>query len=165
MVGVTPYNGNADTETFIRDVEAALVAEFGRRAVTRGKIAFRVRESRLTLPADVVPCFSYRLIYGRNLDGSPRYQPGHCVFPQGENRIENYPQQQYDNGVARNNQTGYRYKHLVRILKRLENELVDHGLVGKLPSYLLECLVFNVPPDAFGYPNYTDDLRAAYNPS
>jgi hypothetical protein len=67
--------------------------------------------------------------------------------------------------VAKNNQTGYRYKHLVRILKRLENELVDHGLVGKLPSYLLECLVFNVPPDAFGYPNYTDDLRAAYNPS
>jgi len=83
MVGVEPYSGSYTKEAFKRDVEAALVAEFGRRAVTPGKIAFRIRESRLTLPADVVPCFSYRLIYGRNLDGSPRYEPGHCVFPQG----------------------------------------------------------------------------------
>lgn len=69
-IDVTNYSGGYTQEAFEHDVEAALVAEFGRRAVTPGKIAFRVRESRLTLPADVVPCFSYRLIYGRNFGGS-----------------------------------------------------------------------------------------------
>ncbi|RKW85922.1 nucleotidyltransferase, partial [Corynebacterium diphtheriae] len=32
-------------------------------------------------------------------------------------------------------------KKTVRILKRLENELVAKGLTEEVPSYLLECLI------------------------
>ena len=159
-LGISDYTGDYSVEQFKDDVEDALVAAFGRRAVERGNIAMRVRESRTTLPADVVPCFEYHLIHGRGFLGQPLYRQGHRVYPDSGSPIENYPQQQYDNGVAKNIQTGHRYKHLVRIPKNLENEVVDKGLLNDLPSYLIECLVFNVPDNAFGHATYMADLRA-----
>jgi hypothetical protein len=159
-VGRSAYTGDYSVEQFKDDVEEALVEAFGRRAVKRGNIAMRVRERSTTLPADVVPCFEYHLIHGRTPLGEAVYRQGHRVYPDSGSPVINYPQQQYENGVAKNTRTGHRYKHLVRILKNLENEIVEQGLIKDLPSYLVECLVFNVPDDSFGHPTYMADLRA-----
>jgi hypothetical protein len=158
--GLGSYSGDYSVAQFKDDVEAALVKAFGRGAVKRGNIAMRIREGKTTLPADVVPCFEYHLVHGRTPSGDAVYRQGHQVQPGKGSPMVNYPQQQYDNGVAKNTTTGHRYKHLVRILKNLENELVNEGLLKELPSYLVECLVFNVPPDAFGHSTYVADLQA-----
>ena len=53
----------------------------------------------------------------------------------------------------KNDATGRRFKAVVRILKRLRNEMVDNGhkVAGPIPSYLIECLIWNVPNEGFGH--------------
>ena len=41
------------------------------------------------------------------------------------------------------------WKHIVRILKRSENDLVDSGQIEALPSYFMECLMYQVPDHYF----------------
>src|SRR5207248_1568316 len=70
-----------------------------------------------------------------------------------------WPQQQYECGVRKNTATGRRYKRMVRALKRIENELVKAGLLKELPSFFMECLVYNVPNSEFGHQTYSQDMR------
>jgi hypothetical protein len=141
----TPYKGGYTYVEFKADVEAALVDYYGESAVTRGNIAMRVREKRTTLPADVVPCFEYHYVYDVDSYGHPLYYKGTRVYKDSGKYIHNWPEQQRLNGITKNNATGRRYKRMVRALKRLENELVARGEIDELPSFFMECLVYNVP--------------------
>jgi hypothetical protein len=50
---------------------------------------------------------------------------------------------------------------MVRALKRLETLLVKEGkLSSELPSFLMECLVYNVPNEKFNHKKYVDEMRA-----
>ena len=70
---------------------------------------------------------------------------GSCVWPKtGLTKIVNWPDQQLANGRAKNQRTGQRYKNYVRALKNAENVLVKAGTIKAKPSYLMECLVWNV---------------------
>jgi hypothetical protein len=140
-----PYKGGYTHEKFKRDVEEALVDYYGASAVTRGNIAMRVREKKTTLPADVVPCYEYHYVYDVDAYGSPLFHQGTRVYKDSGGYIHNWPEQQRINGIAKNNATGRRYKRMVRALKRLENELVTRGTIDELPSFFMECLVYNVP--------------------
>src|SRR5436190_606082 len=57
--------------------------------------------------------------------------------------------------------TSRRYKRVVRILKRLENEMVDQGVIDVVPSFLIESAVWNVPNSSFDYSTWTARVRAA----
>jgi hypothetical protein len=159
--------GNVDTldtytvAEFKADVRAALETAFGKTAIKVGKIAYRVRERKTTLPADVVPCFELRR-YDRIVSRRPIWHQGSRIFPSGDSYIDNFPQQQLDNGNDKNKptRTNRRYKRMVRCLKKLQTLLVDEELLDKeLPSYLVECLVYNVPDGGFGNSTYKDDMR------
>ena len=67
------------------------------------------------------------------------------------------------NGVEKNDATGRRFKAVTRILKRLRNEMADEGYAAAVPisSYLIECLVWNVPNEAFGHSELKADVRWA----
>jgi hypothetical protein len=159
-VGIPPNTDPYTRAEFKRDVQMALEAAFGKTAVKPGRIAYRVREKKTTLPADVVPCWEYRR-YDRRGFWGPVYQQGTRVYPSSGDHIDNYPAQQLKNGREKNNRTGNRYKRMVRALKRLENLLVASGqLSDELPSYLIECLVYNVPDNDFGHSTYRADMRA-----
>ena len=142
------------------DVEQALKAHFGGGAVTRGKKAFDVHENTYRIDADVVPALEYRWYYR---DSSQRVQQvsGVAIFPDAGLRIENYPEQHYTNGVAKNGRTGRRFKDVVRILKRLRNEMNEEGVrsATNMPSFLIESLVWNVPDEGFDRGEYSDDVR------
>lgn len=155
-----PYGGVAGAAKFKADVEHTLQQHFGSRAILRGNLSLRVREKKTALPADIVPCFSYRYITGSDWRGNLTYREGTRLYPDQGSYIHNWPKQQYDCGVSKNNATGRRYKRMVRALKRLENQLVDAGILSALPSFLMECLVYNVPNDQFGHPDYTADMRS-----
>jgi len=162
-IGLSPsdddYSGN--TKKFKDDIEAALKKTFGASSVTRSDKAIKVHAKSSSIDADVVPCFEYRRYHARGAGGRFLYHQGTMLFPDsGGGRLINWPQQQYENGVAKNKATGGRYKDMVRVLKRMENKLVEEGLIGELASYFLECLAYNVTNDAFGHSTYVADLQA-----
>jgi hypothetical protein len=146
---------------FKNDVEAALRSYFGPGSVTRGKKAFDVHANTYRVDADVVPCFEHRRYHGT--PEKPWCLFGAQLRPDDGGVIVNWPRQNYTNGVERNGDTGRRFKALVRILKRLRNEMLDKGrkVAEPIPSYLIECLVWNVPKEGFGHETYWEDVREA----
>jgi hypothetical protein len=93
---------------------------------------------------DVVPSFAFRQYY-RDWWWGTRYHEGTKTRRVDGSWVVNFPEQQLENGRSKNQSTNGRYKHQVRILKRIENELVKISKIGELPSYFMECLVYNVP--------------------
>ena len=145
--------------TFKNDVEAALRSYFGTGFVTRGKKAFDIHENTYRIDADVVPCFEYRRYHK-----DKSYLQGTAFIPDGGSRIINWPDQNYENGVAKNKETGQRFKDVVRIIKRLRNKMDDEKIAAAkpIPSFLVECLVWNVVPnDRFGHDSYKADVRSS----
>jgi hypothetical protein len=142
---------------FKRDVNSALEDYFGAEHVTPGKKAFDIKENTYRIAADVLPCFEHRRYYA---DGT--WLTGIGFIPDKGSRIINFPDDHYANGVSKNTDTGGRFKDVVRILKRLRNKMNDEGIAAAapIPSYLIEGLVWNAPPDAFGHDTYTAEVRS-----
>lgn len=153
--GTYPYTD------FKNDVEAALVSYFGRGSVVRGKKAFDVHANSYRIDADVVPCFEHRRFMGTPL--SNWHETGTELQPDNGGKIVNWPRQNYANGVSKNDITGRRFKAVTRILKRLRYEMVDegHASAEPIPSYLIECLAWNVPNGLLGNASLQDDVRNA----
>lgn len=137
-------------------ISDALVAKFGRGNVTKGSKAFDVHSNSYRVDADVVACFEYR----RYLDGGG-YIIGNQFFAGDGTKIINFPEQHYANGVTKNTATGRRYKRVVRILKRLNAQMENDGIKGldNISSFLIECLVWNVPNENFNNATYSVDTE------
>jgi hypothetical protein len=135
------------------DVEAALVAGFGRAAVKNGNKAFNVRENTYRVEADVVPCFEYRHYLVEY--GQLKYEEGTCLIARDGTFITNFPMQQHRNGLRKDESTHYRFKPMVRAVKKLCCEMADEGIGAAKPmkSFLLESLVWNVSDDTFTAPS------------
>jgi hypothetical protein len=134
----------------------ALISHFGSAAVTRGNKAFDVRENTYRLEADVVPCFEYRLY---RVDGS--YIEGVAFNTDSGQFIVNWPLQNDVNGIKKNSLTGHQFKAAIRALKCMQYEMVENGLQDSqvLPSYLVQCLLWNVPNEDFNTGKMTGDIR------
>ncbi len=162
--GLTAYSGPFRTSSGATNIAAfknavgdALVGAFGSGAVSRSNKVFTVRESSRSLAADVVPCATYRKYWSprRFIEGIrllPDNDPGYWVT--------NYPDQHYRNGVDKNEATTMRFKKLVRILKNLENQMVDEGVCPVVASYLIESLVFNCPDSCFASSTWAARVRS-----
>ncbi len=141
---------------FKDEVAAALSAYFGYRAVTRGNKAFDVHANTYRVDADVVPAFDYR-----RYTSASGYHEGTKFLPDRGGTVINWPTQNYDNGVSKNQRTRERFKAMVRIMKRLRNEMTEVAIGAAKPiaSFLIECLVWNVPDEGFGHRTYEEDVR------
>jgi hypothetical protein len=160
--GILGYKpGSYSYPQFKNDVEAALKSYFGAASVGRGKKAFDVHANSYRVDADVVPCFEHRRLMGTPEGNWIEY--GTQLLPDNGGMIVNWPRQNYKNGVDKNATTSRRFKAVVRILKRLRNEMVENGhkVAEIIPSYLIECLIWNVPNDGFGFEQYRADVRYA----
>ena len=152
--GITP--ANYEYAQFKNEVWDALTDYFGYSAVARGNKAFDVHANSYRVDADVVPAFEYR----RHTSASA-YHEGTKFLPDNGGGVINWPTQNYDNGVSKNQRTGERFKAMVRIMKRLRNEMNEAaiGAAKPIPSFLNECLVWNVPDEGFGHDTYKEDVR------
>jgi hypothetical protein len=149
----TPYVGDWTPE-FLRDqVQAALEAKFP-GSVVAGGTAFTINSSTSRVDADVVPCFTFKEYFA---NGS--FREGTKVFKSSGGTIDNYPNLQLANGRSKNTRTNGAYKKTVRILKRLENAMVDAGIHVEVPSYLIECLAYNCPDANVGWSTWTANVR------
>ena len=146
---------------FKNAVGSALADYVGAAGMTRGNKAFDVHANTYRIDADVVPAFEYRQYTGFDVSGAPRWETGIKIFPDYGTAIINWPQQNYGNGVAKNDRTGRRYKRLVRVLKRMRNAMRDKKVSAAegVASFLIECLVWNSPDDVLMRDSYTDALR------
>ena len=150
----TSYKGIWTPAKLRSELEAALRKKFPCQVDSSGSTAFRVHSSSARVDADVVPCFDYRYYFS-----SGNYRDGAKVFKKDGSSLINYPEQQLANGRAKNNQTKRCYKKAVRIMKRVENAMVLAGEHREVPSYFVECLVYNCPDNVFVEPSWTKTVR------
>lgn len=154
-LGYSPVEEPISPDEFRRRVERAMVSQFGRQVDVSPDKHIGVAAGNGTLDADVVPCFALH-----RYDAPYDFRRGHRIFPKGGGHVDNYPQQNYDNGVAKNTATGRRYKEIVRCCKRLFNELYEDGQISQdYPGYLTESLIYNVSNARLGHPRRLDDMR------
>ncbi len=159
QLGYTPASDMISATEFRLRVERAVINAFGSGTVdTTPDKHIGVAAGANTLDADVVPCFEMH-----RYDDVGVYVVGHRIFPKSGGSVNNYPKQNYENGVAKNNATSRRYKEIVRCVKRLVGELYDNRVIPRdYPGYLLESLVYNVPNNHFGHTRRYDDMQGVF---
>ena len=132
---------------FRRETLKALRNGFGESTVVQGNKSIKVKTAPPRLAADVVVCMehrTYQSLYSC-LEG--------IAFQSLRDKhwITNYPKQHYKNGADKNQRTWNRYKPTVRMFKNVRNNLEAQKMIKKdsIPSYFVECLLYNVPDFAF----------------
>ena len=146
--------------TYKQLIHDALVEYFGRDSVSRGDKAFNIHANTYRIDADVVPVFTHKR-YSMNPDGTHSIADGIAFDTDAGKRIINWPEQHYENGLWKHNNTARRYRKMVRILKRLRNVMQDEGITNAqdIASCLIEALVWNVPNDKLNHETYLEDVR------
>lgn len=146
-----------DYSTFKNEVESALVSKFGRSAVTRGNKAFDIKATSVRVDADVAAFFEHRRYYGRD-----KYYSGVQMYTDKGEKVINWPEQHYENGVDKNDKTYRRFKRSVRILKKLKNAMENDNFIeqDKISGFFIECLVWNVPNKFFNNDSHYDRIKA-----
>ena len=155
------YNseGSISFQDFKNLVHVALGDYFGYENITPGNKAFDIHSNSYRVDADVLPALGYRLYVG---EGSEDYlQPTGVTFNANGKRIVNWPEQTYKNGNEKQDNTGERYKKMVRIVKKLRDKMQVENVAeaNDIGSFLIESLVWNVPNEGFNHDTYTDDVR------
>jgi hypothetical protein len=132
-------------EQFKSNVHELLTATFGARVERRNKCIF-VPETASGVDGDVVPAFVHRR-FGEN---GEIIADGIEFYSDDGRKYDSFPEQHYENGVAKNDRTRRMYKRVVRILKNVRGALVDRGELEEksMPSFFIECLTYNAVPDS-----------------
>lgn len=150
----SPYAGPWTPQKLRTELKAALEAKFPGQVDSSGSTAFTIDSTSSRVDADVVPCFDFRYYFK-----SGSYRDGAKVFKTDGTSIKNYPDQQKTNGNGKNARTNLRYKKAVRIMKRLENAMVASNVHREVPSFFVECLVYNVPDSILTRSTWTETVK------
>jgi len=136
-----------------KHIVADLAGTFGKAAVdATGKRAIRVNGldgSRAEV--DVVPAFTLHYITA----GSSFMQP--FVTTEGVGLLNppgvwtyNFPDLHIANGRSKRQRTGLQFKRVVRIIKRMQSDMMAYEVADKrVPSFLIECMVHAVEDGYF----------------
>ncbi len=157
-VGIADIPGASITYSKYKNyIEQALVDKFGRDSVVRKNKCITILGNSYRVETDVVPTWNYRR-YSK--DGS--YILGAKFISDTSDSVVNYPLQHIENGKSKNSNTSRRFKRLTRIFRKLRYKMTDDGeaVNENITSFLLECLVWNVPNNIFNdYNNWPDRLK------
>lgn len=136
---------------FKADVSIALTDRF-EESVSPGKRAIAIAAEGNRRRADVIVAAQYKKYSSFPSLAAAVSTPGICFFTSDGTQIINYPQQHSANCTTKHQATNGWFKPSVRILKNMRRCLVDDGKIEKgiAPSYFLEGLLYNLPPQYFG---------------
>lgn len=157
-------SSSTNANVFKNEVLKALISKFGAESVSIGNKCININSNSYHVNADVVPCFQYRNYRYIGSRSSEKFVEGIKFFTSNGNyEVINYPKVHIQNGISKNKSTHYKYKYLVRIMKHIKNEMQELGLTNeRISSYLIECLVWNIPEQMFFNSNsYTGLLQQA----
>lgn len=129
----------------------ALKGKFGHDVVAVGNKSITISSNSYRVNADVVPAFQYRDFKIIGSADPVKYVEGVKYFAKDGTEVINYPKEHISNGKQKNVNTNYKYKKLVRIMKRIRDDMVDDEKTDgdKITSFLIECLIWNVPNETF----------------
>lgn len=150
-----PYSGKWTPAKLRQELTRALQRKFPGEVDTSGTTAIAVRSSTARVDADVVPCFDYHYYFSPG-----NFREGTRIFKKSGAKIDNYPLQQLRNGRLKNTTTNGSYKRMVRVMKRVGNAMAADSVFKSLPSYFVECLVYNCPDQAFSRSTWVDTTRS-----
>jgi hypothetical protein len=139
--------------TFRTDVLNSLRNHYQSSTITEGNKSIKIAGGSNRLEADVVVCMQYRQYKNFRASNDQNYVEGIVFYTKNENyRVVSFPKVHYENGTKKNSNTSGWYKPTVRMFKNARAFLVDQGITAQdlVPSYFLECLLFNVPNSEFG---------------
>lgn len=140
------FNGlRASLATDLRARCGAANVEVGNKAIRiKGVTGSRAE-------VDVVP--AVRFHYVTWLPAASKYNTieGVAILGLDGRWTLNFPDQHATNGIEKRSRTACRFKRMVRVFKRLRSDMADRGLLSnKVPSFLVECLVYAVENSYFG---------------
>lgn len=149
---------------FKAGVFAILVNRFGNAAVKYGNKAIRIKAEGARRSADVTVSYQYRF-YKKFDPSSPKDCTLGIIFPTANGDIINYPKQHSENLTSKHQSTNRMLKPMVRILKNLRSRMVENSLLrkGVAPSYYLEGLFYNVPPEQYVTTSFGDTFCNGIN--
>jgi hypothetical protein len=121
----------------------------------------KVRSNLVRLPADVLIALDYRYYKSFLSLVDQDFVEGVQFYSSKGTKIINYPKEHIRSCARKNNDTGGRYRPVVRVAKNARNELAGDGRTdvraGTAPSYFLESLLWNVDDSC-----YTDSIQQSY---
>lgn len=121
-----------------------------------------VRSNLIRLPADVLIALEHRYYTSFLTLSTQKFTEGVQFYTsRGAKKIVNFPKLHIRSCARKNQDTGGRYRPVVRVAKNARNDLMADGKAllkpGTVPSYFLESLFWNVPDSL-----YSDDLPSSY---
>lgn len=143
--GFSPGTNNfAD---FRKDIYSVLLDKFGQKDIINGNKSIKIKSNSYRVDADVIPSFEYRNYYYNNSKNPNYFIQGIKFYSLQNEEIINYPKIHIENGKIKNINTNKEYKRLVRIFKRIRLQMIKDGVSVNscITSFLIECLVWNVP--------------------
>ncbi len=146
------YSGATYTfADFKEGVAAQLKSKYGQQQVTEGNKSVKIRGASGRLGTDVVVCCQYRDYHWFKSLYDERYDEGIYFKSAAGQEIVNYPGYHSKNCTSKHQNTGNRFKPMVRIVKNMRGHLVENSVIGNdlAPSYFIEGLLYNVPDDQF----------------
>jgi hypothetical protein len=145
------------------DVVAQLKRKFGQQ-VDVGDKAIYIPASGNRRNADVIVAAQYRRYHRFQDHNDQAYDVGICFWNASGDQIANYPRQHSENLTTKHKATANWLKPTIRIFKNMRNRMVADGKIeaGLAPSYYIEGLLYNVPPDKFGR-NYSATFVNCYD--
>lgn len=143
-------------KSFKDEVQECLISKFGNDVERKNK-SIKVHGNTYRKDADTMPCTRLRNYINDYEIKETNYIPGIAITADTGERIINYPEQHLENGRRKNTETNHAYKRMVRIIKIMRYLMEDYGYTssGKVSSFGLESLLWNIPNDVYAkYSSY-----------
>ena len=154
--------GTMSFDEYKQRIKNAIVNKFGADSVSIGNKSLKIRSNSYHINADVVVAFmlkNYKIIESTDPE---KYVEGTRFFDINGMMVTNFPKVHLANGTKKNNATNHQYKFLVRMFKKIRNNMVDDHIINedKISSFLTECLVWNIPNEIItGYDTWEETIR------
>ncbi|RVJ16179.1 hypothetical protein [Sinorhizobium medicae] len=135
-------------------IAADLKSALGKQNVdASGKKAIRIKGvSGSRGEVDVVACFTLHHVYVPTGEWAYNRVEGVAILGTDGAWTFNYPDQHIANGRRKRTTTRHQFKRMVRIIKRMQADMSGHGVITeRVPSFLVECLVYLVEDQHFLY--------------
>lgn len=148
---------------FKRDVISWLMKNYG-NSVKPGKKAVFIKGENNRRDLDVLVSAGFRRYYSYKPGNPNDFIDGICFFLPDGSLIENYPKRHSANCIQKMHDTKQWFKPTVRVFKNMRNRMIERGELneGIAPSYYLEGMLYNVPPENFGI-SYQDTFVNCFN--
>lgn len=156
--------GTISYSEYKKMVVKALQNKFGTENITLGNKSIKIASNSYRVNADCVVSMQYRNYKVINSTNPNKYVEGIKYYAKDESEVINYPKEHIANGNSKNVATNHEYKKLVRIFKNIRNKMCDDGIISKdkITSFLVECLVWNVPNKTItGYTTWNETVKQA----